>query len=156
MSNWENKLRDTAEHKATEHHTDSEGIAEPAEVETFYENVVRPAFEDLHGLLRQHGRQVNISPMTGHANQRSATIAILHNDATELELAVRVVVDPDGSRASVRWTMIDTEDGQRSSFDDSLFEDGSFFFTSLSDITKEQLVDLFMDEYMPIFERSKG
>ena len=155
MSDWENKLRDTAEHKLTEHRTGSEEIAgTPTEVETFYANVVMPAFEEVQGLLRQHGRQVNISPMTGYANRRSATIAVLHNNTTELELSIKVQVDPSGSRASARWTVTDVEDGQRSSFEDNPFEDSSFF-TSLAAITKEQLVDRFMDEYMPIFERSK-
>ncbi len=154
VSDWENKLRDAAKQQVTEHRTGSEEIADaPAEVETFYANVVMPAFEEVQGLLRQHERQVNISPVTGYSNQRSATITVLHNDSTELELSVRVEVDPSGSRASARWTMTDTQDGQRSSFEDNPFEDSSFF-TSLSDITKDKIVDRFMDEYMPIFERS--
>ena len=80
-------------------------------------------------------------------------IDVLHNDTTELAVSIKVEVDTSGSRASALWTRTDLKDGQRSSFEDSPFEE-SAFFTSLSDITKEQIVDRFMEEYMPIFERS--
>lgn len=156
MSDWENKLRDTAEEKVTERRTGPEKNAQaPTEVETFYANVVMPAFEEVQGLLRPHGRQVSISPATGYSKQRSATLAVLHNDAPELELAVKVEIDPSGSRASALWTTTDMKDGHRSSYEDNPFVDSSFF-TSLAEITREQIVNRFMDEYMPIFERSKG
>ncbi len=150
MRNWKDKLRESAERR-----TGTEKIAPvPAEVETFYSNVVLPAFGEVQGLLEPHQRQVVISPVTGHSNKRAATIAVLHNDGMELELSIRVQVDSSGSRASARWTVTDM-DGHRSSFDDNPFENGSFF-TTLSDITKEQIIDRFMAEYMPIFERSKA
>ncbi len=161
MSDWKERLRDNAVHRETERRIEATKIErEGSEVETFYANTVIPAFEELQGLLSQYGRQVNISPVTGYSNQRSATIAVLRDDTAELELSIKVEVDPSGSRASVLWTRTDWAAGQRSSFKDTPFEDSSFedssFFTSLSDITKEQIVDLFMDEYMPIFERSKA
>ena len=156
MSDWKDRLRDAADRQETERRTHGEQIGQvPTEVDTFYANAMMPAFEELQGLLGQYGRQVNISPVTGFENHRSAMIDVLHNGATELALAIRVEVDSSGSRASAYWTRTDLQDGQRSSFEDHPFED-SAFFTSLSDITKEEIVDRFMDEYMPIFERSRA
>ncbi len=154
MSGWNDRLRDAAKRKETEQQTDTERVEqEPPEVKAFYADVVMPAFEEIQRLLREYGREVVISPMTGYSNRRSVKIEALHNGTTELELSINVEVDPGHSRASARWTTTEGEGRQRSSYKDNPFEDNAFY-TSLSDIRKDQVVDRFMNEYMPIFERS--
>ena len=154
MSEWKDRLRDVAQRQEAKQRTDAERIdQEQPEVEVFYSDVVLPAFEEIQQLLREHGRQVNISPITGYANHRSAKIEALHAGTVELELSIDVEVDPSGSRASARWTTTERQGRDRSSYKDNPFEENSFY-TSLSAIRKEQVVDRFMTEYMPIFERS--
>lgn len=154
MSDWKDRLRDAAQRTETEQQTGAKrGAQEPPEVAAFYADVVMPAFEEIQRLLREYGREVNISPMTGYADQRSVKIEALRAGTSELELSIDVEVDPSGSRASARWTTTEGERGERSSYKDNPFEDTSFY-TALSAIRKEQVVDRFMDEYMPIFERS--
>ncbi len=154
MSDWKDRLRDAAQRQEAKQRTDTEKIEhEQPEVEVFYADVVVPAFEEIQQLLRNYGREVNISPMTGYSNRRSAKIEALHAGTVELELSIDVEVDPSGSRASARWTTTEREGRDRSSYKDNPFEENSFF-TSLSAIRKEQIVDRFMIEYLPIFERS--
>ncbi len=154
VSDWKDRLRDAAQRQETKQRSDAERIdQEQPEVEVFYADVVVPAFEEIQQLLREYGREVNISPITGYSNQRSAKIEALHAGSVELELSIDVEVDPSGSRASARWTSTEREGGDRSSYKDNPFEDNSFY-TSLSAIRKEQVVDRFMNEYLPIFERS--
>ncbi len=154
MSDWQERLRDSADRQESRGRADAERAGHTLpEVEAFYADVVIPAFEELRDLLRRYGRQVDVRPMTGYSSGRSATIEVLRGDTTELELSVNVEGDSEGSRASALWTRTDWQDGQRSSFKDNPFEKDSFF-TSLSDITKEQIVGRFMEEYMPIFEQS--
>ncbi len=154
MTDWNDRLRDSAQHQETKQRTEAEGSGqETPEVQAFYADVVMPAFEEIQHLLRNYGREVNISPMTGYSNRRSAKIEVLHAGTVELELSIDVEVDPSGSRASARWTTTEREGGDRSSYKDNPFEENSFF-TSLSAIRKEQIVDRFMNEYLPIFERS--
>jgi hypothetical protein len=154
VTDWNDRLEDSAQHQETKQRTVAEASGhETPEVQAFYADVVIPAFEEIQQLLRNYGREVNISPLSGYSNRRSAKIEALHAGTVELELSIDVEVDPSGSRASARWTTTEREGGDRSSYKDNPFEESSFF-TSLSAIRKEQVLDRFMAEYMPIFERS--
>ncbi len=149
MGDWKDRLRNTFDQTAAKKQSDADKIAHAAtEVKDFYRTKVEPAFLELRGEIEKYGRQADVRPMTGGGREYVQGINVTRNGNLELYYVVRVQVSPDRLYVAPVKTQIDWTNDRR------FTSEGYFKSNDPSDITKDEIISNFLDEYAPIVERA--
>ena len=119
---------------------------EKLRVEEFYATIVNPAFEELKSELKKHGREVNVY------TQRTdyASIIVQFEGAEELDYSIEVMLYPGLAfpRPVVHFTEWASSRRLRV---EGLLRKGVQNY-DISDITKEEIIEHFLDEYKNYIE----
>jgi len=115
-------------------------------VEKFYSTIVTPAFKELKSELKRHGRDVEV-----YAERRDfASIIVNFEGEEELDYSIEVMLSP--ARVFPRPVIHYTEwASSRRLRVEGLLRTGSQDY-DISDITKEEIIEHFLDEYKNYIE----